>query len=376
MKIRTQWISLAVITVALSVLQVQAINWDGGGGNNIWSVPENWAGDNTPDNNTESAAFQGGAHVAINVDQNFTIQSYIDGYGGEGYTNTLYGAGTLTIDRNKNGWPAILNATGNGGGTLRLNGGININNSAGGNTLVRNDNSAGNTTLFDTNSKLTLSTVLQTSQGAGGTIQFNGQLLSSSANLVVGSDNVSFGDGHDSSAFGRDIVLNSGAKMAVEGGTVLNSNRKFQINGDGELELNAANAINDANIVVALGNNLLIDANSNQGDMGVLLFDSGTVTLDLAESVSAFAFDDSSAQSWGAGALVISNFTAGVVSFGSDAGGLTAGQLSQVSAYDSGGSLVGGLSLDGAGALIPEPATLGLISLVSVGFMAWRRLMI
>ncbi len=365
--------------IALSIMlaaSAQAINWDNGAPDNKWSSAGNWAGDNTPDNNTETAAFVGAANVAIDVDQDFTIQSYTDGFGGAGFTHTLYGVGSLTIDRNQNNSAGIINATGNAGGTLRLNGKVAIDNSAGGSTYVQNNNSAGNTTLFDTGSTLTLATVLQTAQGAGGSIQFNGTLGSSSANLVIGSDNVSFGEGHDSRFFGKDIVFNAGAKLAIDGGTVLNSGRKIQVNGSGELELNFVNAINDVNLVVAGANNLLIDANSSQDDMGFLTFDAGTVTLDLAAGVSGIAFDDSSAQTWGAGALVISNFTAGVVSFGTDANGLLAEQLGKVQAYDASGTLVDGLSLNGSGSVIPEPATIGLIGLASAGFIVLRRFMI
>lgn len=366
-----------IAVTAMLAASAQAINWDGGGGDNLWSNPLNWAGDNTPNNNTETAVYIGSASIDINVDSDHTIQSYSDGFGGAGFTNTLYGAGTLTIDRNLANSPGILNATGGDGGTLRLNGKVTINNSTGGDTLVRNDNSAGgNTTLFDTGSTLTLTTALRTAQGMGGSIAFNGTLASSAADLRIGSDNVSFGTGHNSSAFGRDIVFYSaGSKLAINGGTVLTSGRKIQVNANGELELNGENAINNANVVAGGANNLLIDVNSNQDDMGILRFDSGTVTLDLAAGVSGIAFDNSSAQVWGAGALVISNFTAGVVSFGSNANGLLAAQLGKIRAYDSGGALVEDISLNGAGYVIPEPATIGLIGLASAGFIVLRRLM-
>lgn len=366
-----------IAVVSMLAVSAQAINWDNGAPDNKWSSAGNWVGDNVPDNNSETAAFVGAANVAIDVDQNFTIKDYTDGFGGAGFTHTLYGAGTLTVDVNSAGnSDGIKNSTGNAGGTLRFNGKVAINNSGGGRTYVRNNNSSGNTTLFDTGSSLTLNTILQTVTSAGGSIQFNGALASSSANLVIGSDNVSFGAGHDSSGFGRDVVFNAGAKLAIDGGTVLNAGRKFQVNGSGALELNGANAINGASVVVGGANNLLIDANSNQDDMGFLQFDSGTVTLDLANGVTGLAFDDSSTRTWGTGALVISNFTAGVVSFGTDAAGLLSGQVDKIQAYDAGGALVDGLSLNATGSVIPEPATIGLISFASIGLLALRRLLV
>ena len=363
--------ALAIILAALPLVSTQAINWDNGAPDNKWSSAGNWAGDNTPDNNTETAAFVGAANVAIDVDQDFTIQSYTDGFGGAGFTHTLYGVGSLTIDRNQNNSAGIINATGNAGGTLRLNGKVAIDNSAAGSTYVQNNNSAGNTTVFDTGSTLTLATVLQTAQGAGGSIQFNGTLGSSSANLVIGSDNVSFGEGHVSSAFGRDIVFNAGGKLVVDGGTVLNPFRKFQVNGSAAMELNGTNSINGANIVVGGANNFPINLNADQDNLGFLKFGTGTVTLDLAEGVTGILFADSSAQTWGAGSLVISNFMSEVVQFGTNSTGLTVGQLSQITAYDSTDVVVTDLAINSSGFLTgtvtggpgPGPVEVGDITL-------------
>ncbi len=358
-----------IAVTAMLVASAQAINWDGGGGNNLWSNPFNWAGDNTPNNNAETAAYAGNASIAINVDSDHTIQSYSDAFAGAGFTNTLYGAGTLTIDRNASGQTGIANATGNAGGTLRLNGKVTVNNSAGGDTLLQNNNSAGNTTLFDTGSTLTLTTTLRTVQGAGGIIAFNGTLASSAADLRIASDNVSFGTGHNSSAFGKDIVFYlPGSKLAIDGGTVLNTGRKFQVNANGELELNAAHAINNANITLGAANNLLLDVNASQNSLGRLTLGSGTLTIDLAAEVADLFFADSSAQAWD-GTVVINGFQEGVIKFGTDANGLTAAQLAAIGA---------GYSLTESGYLttIPEPATLGLIGLASAGFIVLRRLMI
>lgn len=376
MKNQVRWITGMLSMTVLSAAPVQAINWDGGGSDNKWSTAANWVDDNIPDNNTEAAAFVGGANVAIHVDTNFTIQSYTDGFGGEGFTNTLYGSGVLTIDRNLNGWPAVLNATGNGGGTLRLNSGIIISNSAGGATLVRNDNSSGNVTVFDTFSTLTINTTLQTADGAGGSILFNGVFSSSLANLVISSANVVFGEGHNSSSFGRDIVFYANSKLTIDGGTVLGAFRKFQINSGGsELELNAENALNGPNLVISGSSDFLVDINAGQDDIGFLKLDDGTITLDLDEAVSnTVSFSDSSAQAWGSGALVISNFMPGVIRFGTDAGGLSAGQFSAVSAYDSNGSAVADLAIDSSGFLTgtvsgPAPSPIGdiAIDLINAG---------
>ncbi len=93
---------------------------------------------------------------------------------------------------------------------------------------------------------------------------------------MVQSGNVSFNAGHNSSAFGGNILFNDfGSKLAVNGGTVLSSSQSFIGNwGAGELELNAANAINDANLVT-WGANMLLDVNSSQNDMGGITLGGG-----------------------------------------------------------------------------------------------------
>lgn len=365
-------LSLLTIASLLSFGAAQAqvtINWDNGGAGNAWSTPENWAGDNVPDTNGEAAAFVGAANVAIDVDQDFTINNYTDSFGGEGFTHTLYGAGTLTIDRSSsNTQLGVNNATGNAGGTLRLNGRIAINNSGGGTTTIQNSNSTGNILLFDTGSNLTINTLLQTVQGVGGSIQMNGTFASSGANLQINSTNVSFGAGHNSTAFGRDIVMLANSKLAVDGGTVLNTGRKFQVNGTNtELELNGADAINDANIVVSGSNGFLLDVNADQTDMG-LLVSVGTMTIDLDPSVTLLAFNDSSAQVWLDGTIAITGFQEGVIRFGTDANGLNAAQLSAIDG--------GAYTLDSSGFLtaVPEPSTFALLAGgVALGLILVRR---
>ena len=106
--------------------------------------------------------------------------------------------------------------------------------------------------------------------------------------------------------------------------------------------------------------------------MGWLQVGNNPVTIDTVGGT--LAFDDSSGRTWGTGAVVIENFAPGAVSFGTDASGLTAGQLSQITAYDSGGGLVSGLSLDSSGSLIPEPSTIGLFALSGLGLFIRRSL--
>jgi len=354
MKINIQCIIWAVAAALFCSLSAQAavIFNSGARGDRNWSTTGNWKDGTLPGP---------GDDVQLNnanfiMDTNATVKAIYSSFGTGSGTSTSAG-GTLTVDINSgsaangiysayNKDDAIVRLEFDGNITIQNSGGLNVN------TIVGVKNERDNATLaFGANSVLTLKTRIITMNTGYGNIEFNGMFGSSDENLLIASDNVSFGIGHDSSSFGKDIIFQAGAKLAVNGGTVLNSNRKLQVNGSGELELNGENAINDMNISMANLPNLLIDANASQDDMGFLKLGDGTVTLDLAPGVS-IAFDDSSAQTWGTGILVISNFTPGVVSF-SNAGGLDAEQLAQIQAYDGSGTLITGLSIDATGALIP-----------------------
>lgn len=375
MRSRKKLFLVAFVSLAaahLGLAQTQR-NWVIGA-DNRWSTPGNWSTGNVPDTNAESAANTLASAVTIDVDQNFTISNFLDGFSGEGTATVLNGLGVLTIDRNATTTAVgIDNATGGAGGSLIFRGNVTIGNSQSGLTTIRNSNSGGNSLIFDTTSVLTLNTLLQTVQSAGGTIQMNGTLASSGANLQVNSNNLSFGAGHDSSNFGRDIVFLANSKLAVNGGTVLNAAQKFQVNGTGAvLELNAANAINGANVVVGGSNNFLLDVNANQLNMGSINVATGILTIDIANGVTALHFANSSGITWGTGTVQIVGFQEGVIRFGVDDSGLTSTQLLAIN---------GGIfSLDASGYLtafqaIPEPSTYALLAcgLVFCFFAARRR---
>jgi hypothetical protein len=319
--------------------QVTQRAWVLGGETTNWSDPANWVDGQIPDTNTESAAQQtAAAAVTMTVDADFTINNFLDGFAGPGATTTIEGPGTLTIDRNSSTTAlGIDNATGNDGGTLVFAGKVRIANSLAvgttGVTTIRNLNSTGNTLRFDTTSTLTLNSIMQVAPGVGGRIEFNGTFAESTADMQINSSNVFFGEGHDSSAYGRDFVFFANGKLVVQGGTVLNVNRKFQVNGNNAtLQLDAANAINGANINVGGTNNFRIDVNATQTNMGGLTDIGGALTINVAESVTGLWFLDSSLSevAWGVGTVTINGFRENTVRFGTDANGLTPAQLALI----------------------------------------------
>lgn len=361
-------LSLVSVGVALAVEGQTVIDWTPAGTNTNWSTAENWQNGNIPDTNGEAVRNTLADATEFNVDLDYTINNFLDGFSGPDVTTTVSGTGLLTIDRNRTTTAVgIDNATGTTGGTLRFTGSVKIANSQGGTTTIRNANSSGNTLVFATGGRLTIDSLLETQNGAGGSIQFNGTLAASAANLRINSTNVSFGPGHDSSAFGADLVLINNSILTINGGTVLNTGRKFQVNGTSQLILNSADAINFANITVSGSNAFTLDVNASQANMG-LLTAPGALTIDLDPSVNVLAFLDSSALDWGTGTVSINGFQENVIRFGTDGNGLTPSQLSAI----DGGAYF--LSNDGYLTAVPEPATFALLfGALALGLCVLRR---
>jgi hypothetical protein len=306
-------------------------SWSGATGTN-WSVAESWGGD-VPDTNAEIAFINTGG-LAINVDGNFTVNELRDGGGGGGATIGIGGPGTITIDRNlATASAGITNFTNTTAGIFSLNGRITISNSLGGTTNIQTSNTAGNTIRFNTASILTINSTLQVIQGIGGPVLFNGTLAASTADLQLNSNNVSFGTGHVSSSFARDVVFFANSKLTITAGTVLSSGRKFQINGNNAtLQLDGANTINGANINVGGTNNFRIDVNADQTTVGALTDVGAVTTINLGESVTSLWFSNSSSSSdaWGSGTVTINGFRENTVRFGTNANGLTSAQLAAI----------------------------------------------
>ncbi|MGE4489518.1 MAG: hypothetical protein AB7E95_08250 [Kiritimatiellales bacterium] len=114
-----------------------------------------------------------------------------------------------------------------------------------------------------------------------------------------------------------------------------------------------------------------IEFNGNDNDFGQLSITdtSGNNVLDFGDGDSVIVFDDSSSLSWASGLSII-NFEDGVDSlrFGTDANGLTAAQLAQITVDGQTGA-----SLDSNGFLvIPEPTTISLFVISSAALFLIR----
>ncbi|WP_027138656.1 T9SS type A sorting domain-containing protein [Gaetbulibacter saemankumensis] len=347
--------------LTLSVLLGFAQNNDftNNGGDALWSNSANWSLGEVP-NTTNTGIVRLPLIVESQVDLDVTIKKIQTTFNTSGGDAPVAGASTLTLDPNANAVYGIENVSGNDI-SIVFKGNVTINNSttAGiSNTLMRNANGSGNSIIFADGSLLTLNTPLEARNGSNNNFSFNGSLAGTSALRFNGNTISTFGATSDNTGYEGDFVwVGQNASVIVnsaDNNVFLPSGRKIQINAiNGSIEVNGANVF-QGNISINGSNTFTFNVDNNQNNMGFISFSggtaNGTLNLDIDGSVVELAFADTSAADWNAGTLNITNFTEGIIRFGTDSNGLTSTQLSQI-------NIVGGtgpVALNSSGYLVYE----------------------
>ena len=346
-----------LLTLLCAFSFAQNNDFTNGGGDFLWSNAANWSLGVVP-NTTNTGIVRVTLPVESLVDVDVTIKKIQNSFG-TAVDTPVAGNSILTIDPGANAVYGIENVS-DSDVNLIFKGKVTINNTAGvsiSNTLMRNTNGNSNDVngiVFDSGSVLTLNTPLEARAGTGGAVfNFNGNLAGTAPVRVSANATCVFGSTSDNSGFDGDFVfVGAGGAFVVDTAdntTFLPSGHKFQVNANNvSAEINGANVI-QGNFVVGGSNTLSIDFNKDQGNMGFVSFPAdGTLNLNIDNSVANLSFANCSEEAWNAGTLNISGFTEGVVRFGTDNTGLTAGQLSQITA-DNGGEPV---ALDSNGYLV------------------------
>lgn len=324
-------LALAAIAIAwhsAGVAHAERFNDTLGPANSNWSNQFNWVGQAIADNNTEVAELAIGDPV---VDADFTVRELRTLFSTT--AALLSGPGTLTIDRNSSTTAlGLFNGSGQGA-VLEFDGNLTINNSNGNpaRTVTRNGNNNSNVIRFNPTSTLSLQTGLETQNGVGGSIEFNGA-LAGPADLFFNSNNATFGATADNTGYEGDLVFFSNALAVSDlvGGTLIGSDGKVQVNGNGSrIEINGAETFL-GDVVVDGTNAFTFDADADQSNMGVVEIANGSLTIDIDAAVNELAFEDTSEIAWGAGSLSIVGFKEDTIRFGTDAGGLTEAQLAAI----------------------------------------------
>ena len=192
-------------------------------------------------------------------------------------------------------------------------------------------------------------------------INFNGIVRSTGlGQLQVGNGSeVVFGDSADNSNYtaGFKMLGKNGLLVSnIQTGTFLAANTTIEPDGTNEEGHEVCVNGSDTFLgnIKSLDSAITFHVNANQMSVGLLGMGKGNINLVVDTSkVSVLKFADNSSQDWGTGKLVISKFKDNVISFGSDADGITTDQLAQIDIVgsnvliDSTGSLVQDSDLDG-----------------------------
>ncbi|MGK0290020.1 MAG: hypothetical protein ACI86H_001475 [bacterium] len=326
-KIYTLLLLLFINTVLFS----QDIDFtnNAGTGDKLWSTATNW----TP-NGVPSAANTVRLPLVVEsiVDADFTITKIQTPFSTLGDV-AVGGTNTITINAAVANAIAIENASGNDV-SLIFKGKVNINNPAGFSNM-RNANGTGNTIEFAAGSLLTLSSGFQPSSGANNNFIFNGN-IDGTGNFRLGANTTAtFGNTVSNTGYAGELVqlLNSSIIVNTADDVVFYDGLKIQVNGNNaSATLNGANVFNSG-IIVGGTNTYTLNVNKNQNAMTNIIFQGGgTLNLAVDNAVTNLYFANNSANDWLTGTINITGFKNGVIRFGTDNTGLTAGQLSQIKA--------------------------------------------
>jgi hypothetical protein len=339
---------IAIILLFItSILSAQNNDFTNGGADLLWSNTTNWSLGVIP-NTTNTGIVRLPLIVESLVDTDVMIKKIQPTFSTPGDV-AVAGNSTLTIDTGSNAVYGIENVSGSNI-ALIFKGKITINNSTTvsiKNTLMRSVNGSGNSINFEDGSLLTLNTPLEARSGASSVFNFNGTFAGTEALRLNANTISTFGSTSDNTGFEGDLVwMAQNASVVVntsENNVFLPTDRKIQINAaTGSIQVNTAN-VYQGNISINGDRTFTFDVNANQNSMGTITFAggtaNGTLNLDVDSSITELLFADTSAIEWNSGTLNITGYKEGVIRFGTDANGLTAAQLSQITVDGSGGAV-------------------------------------
>ncbi len=346
---KTNYLTFVLLLCTTFVL-AQNNDFNNQGGDLLWSNPSNWSQGVVP-NISNTGQVRMPLTVESLVDTNISIKKIQTTFATPGDV-PIAGNGTLTIDAGANNNNAIENVS-NNNVALNFKGNLEINNSAGGFTLMRSLNGSSNAINFDSGSTLTLTTNLGVISTASPLFNFNGS-IQGDGNLRFGPNTLNtFGSTSSNPNWTGEVVFLANAQTVVNttDNNIFYDGFKIQVNGNGSsIQINGEN-VYSGNIVIGGGHTFTFEANKNLDGLGEIEFsNNGTLNLDIDSAVTNLTFTDNSAVEWNNGSLNITGYQEGVIRFGTDETGLTDQQLSQITA-DNGGQV---LELDANGFLVNE----------------------
>ena len=314
----------------IGAAEVLVASFNNAGGDNLWSNAANWS-PGIPTGDTAKITVD----ADLIVDSNKTVAQI--------KTNNASSAASVTITATNS---SILTITGSGvtqpiqnnkkSSSFIFNLPV-VFDSEGGTETLRFNNGTQDITF---SSSLTLNDPLTVSgTNKNHDLNLNGSLLGS-ANLIFGAKTqANFGSAYDGSSYAGTLTTAGGAASTnnqvtiisnvADDGTFLKSAGSLNVTKDGaSITVNGANTLKGN---IAIGNfSPTLTINKNQSAIGTITMGSGTLNLALATVVTSAAFADNSSSDWGTGKVVITGAADNEVSFGTDASGITAAQLAQI----------------------------------------------
>ncbi|MFH6767183.1 T9SS type A sorting domain-containing protein [Gaetbulibacter aquiaggeris] len=336
-----------LLTLSSIFLIAQNNDFNNGGGDLLWSNPANWTLNAVPG---PADTVRLPLIVESQVDAPYTITKIQTTSATSGDV-AVAGSNLLTINPGAANGYAFENVSMNDV-KLSFKGNVTLNNPSGF-SRIGNANGASNSIEFEDGSTLTLTTGLDIYPGASNDINFNGTLAGSGNIRFPNNSVATFGSTASNSGYSGQLVFIGSGTIIVNtaDNNIFYDGPKIQVNQTGgSITLNGANVF-PSGITVGGTHAFTLNVNKNQSNMTNIIFQgSGTLNMAIGNDVTNLTFADNSASAWNTGTLNITNFTEGVVRFGTDNAGLTAAQLSQI-VVDNGG---GPVALDSAGYLVLE----------------------
>ena len=314
----------------IGAAEVLVASFNNAGGDNLWSNAANWS-PGIPTGDTAKITVD----ADLIVDSNKTVAQI--------KTNNASSAASVTITATNS---SILTITGSGvtqpiqnnkkSSSFIFNLPV-VFDSEGGTETLRFNNGTQDITF---SSSLTLNDPLTVSGvNKNHDLNLNGSLLGAGNLKLANKAQANFGSAYDGSSYAGTLTTAGGAASTnnqvtiisnvADDGTFLKSAGSLNVTKDGaSITVNGANTLKGN---IAIGNfSPTLTINKNQSAIGTITMGSGTLNLALATDVTSAAFADNSSSDWGTGKVVITGAADNEVSFGTDASGITAAQLAQI----------------------------------------------
>tara|TARA_B100000686_G_scaffold59368_1_gene63801 strand:+ start:66 stop:2513 length:2448 start_codon:yes stop_codon:yes gene_type:complete len=334
---------LTITSFSFGQTAVTQSDFTNAGGDKLWSNAANWS-NGIP--NTSSAKVT--LKSSMILDENVTIGQIILA---EGFGDVSVTSSSVCPNCNR-----ILTLTGEGVSQPILNNGGNVDLKLDLKVVINSSdavetfqaNAVGTCSItFGSNSDLTLNVPTKFVAQNIKKININGLLRNTgTGQLQVGEESeVVFGGDSDNSNYtaGFKMLGKNGLLISnMQSGTFLSANstiepdatihpepaeegHKIYINGPNTFKGN----------IKTLDDAVTLYINANQSGAGLINIGSGNLNLNLDAAVTQLAFADNSSSAWGSGKVIITGFKDNVISFGTNASGLTTAQLAKI---DIGGS--------------------------------------